>query len=130
MRHPLSDKHPRLMKALVPAANAFAVPFREAVEAHDHDAAAEFARFALLLADNHIKTILDAAEEGEAEAAREMIGFIMAILGYPAQYPTEERVSKTTVYFWGLFMDIVSDPETDEQLERLVCESTCKSNRK
>jgi hypothetical protein len=55
VRHPLSDKHPRLMKALVPAANAFAVPFRDAVECHDHDAAAEFARFALLLADNHIK---------------------------------------------------------------------------
>lgn len=44
-----------VMQALVPAANAFAAPFREAVEAHDHDAAAEFARFVVLLADNHIK---------------------------------------------------------------------------
>ena len=44
-----------VIQALVPAANAFAAPFREAVEAHDHDAAAEFARFAVLLADNHIK---------------------------------------------------------------------------
>jgi hypothetical protein len=61
--------------------------------------------------------LLHATDDAEAEAVREFIGFLMQILGHPGQYPIEETVSKSTCYFWSIYIDAVTDPETDEQLE-------------
>lgn len=55
VRHPHSDSHPRLMKEFVPAANSLAAPYSAAIEEGDSEGAAEYARFAVSLADNHIR---------------------------------------------------------------------------
>lgn len=102
----------------MPAATGLADVFRNAVAVGDSDAALEIARFPVLLGDSHIRHILDVHTEQEAESAQGLISFIMEIFGHPAAYPIEERVSHTTIYFWGLFLDTVHDPETDEQRDK------------
>lgn len=66
----------------------------------------------------NLQTILNVGDVTEADATRELIGFLMHILAYPGQFPIQETVSKTTFYFWSIYVDAVTDPLTDELLHR------------
>eukprot|EP00041_Stephanoeca_diplocostata_P023538 m.580132 g.580132 ORF g.580132 m.580132 type:complete len:939 (+) comp22320_c0_seq2:195-3011(+) len=113
-----TENYPATIRALAPLVLQWRDVYDRGVAEQDDESTNVYAKVAIALATEHIRTLMDVKSPAEAQHTRDFLAFVLEMTNHPGIHPVSDDVSGRLHYFWGLFLDELQDPQTDEQLAR------------